>query len=145
MFVGLHGERVMQSRRMLPASRARRAIALALSGLLLASAAPGARASADFHLMVGLRSVIASFIADDGYACPDVKRMTQVRFDEDGNAVLKVICGPLGSRAEWGHKPLRVTAYLEGDFSTGPWREADAQPAHPSTASSSAVAYITQE
>jgi hypothetical protein len=135
----------MQFVGMLSSGRARRAILLVLCGSLLVSAAPGARASADFHLMVGLRSVIAGFIADEGYVCPDVKRMTQIRFDEDGNAVLKVICGPIGSAAEWGHKPLRVTAYPEGDFSTGPWRETDAQPARPSTVAPATVAYITQE
>jgi hypothetical protein len=107
---------------------------------------PAATAGTDFELMVGLRNVIATFITDDGYTCPDVKRMTQVRFDEDGNAVLKVICGPLGSPTEWAHKPLRVVAYPEGDYSTARWRDEVPAVSRPSVSTRpAAVAYITQD
>jgi hypothetical protein len=110
-----------------------------------ALAASHAEASNDFHLMVGFRSVIASFIADDGFSCPDVKRMTDARFDRDGNAVMKVVCGPVGSGAEWGHRPLRVIAYTEGDFSTAPWREDAPASALAPAVSASVAAYITQD
>ena len=84
---------------------------------------PGLPACAgDLHLMVGLRSVMAAAIRDDGYNCPDVKRMVDVGPDAYGS-VLKVVCGPIGREEAWDDRPLRVTAYIEGDFSTKPWRD----------------------
>jgi hypothetical protein len=38
-------------------------------------------------------------------------------------SVLKITCGPVGRDETWDDRPLRVTAYAEGDFSTKPWRE----------------------
>jgi len=76
----------------------------------------------DLDLMVGLRSVMAAAIRDDGYNCPDVKRMVDLGPDAWGS-VLKVVCGPIGREEAWDDRPLRVTAYLEGDFSTKPWRD----------------------
>ncbi|HEX8165642.1 MAG TPA: hypothetical protein VF601_07625 [Beijerinckiaceae bacterium] len=74
----------------------------------------------EFDLMVGLRSVIAAAVRDDGYNCPDVKRMVDLGPDRFGT-VLKIVCGPLGREEAWDDRPLRVTAYIEGDFSTKPW------------------------
>jgi hypothetical protein len=76
----------------------------------------------ELDLMVGLRSVIAAAIRDDGYNCPDVKRMVDLGPDRFGS-VLKITCGPLGRDEAWDDRPLRVTAYIEGDFSTKPWRD----------------------
>ena len=80
----------------------------------------------DLDLMVGLRSVMAAAIRDDGYNCPDVKRMVDLGPDAYGS-VLKVVCGPIGREEAWDDRPLRVTAYLEGDFSTKPWRDRPVQ------------------
>src|SRR5215216_6947721 len=95
-------------------------VAAISSGLALSAAA------GDLHLMVGLRSVIAAAIRDDGYNCPDVKRMIDLGPDRWGS-VLKITCGPLGRDEAWDDRPLRVTAYAEGDFSTMPWRDQRAQ------------------
>ena len=76
----------------------------------------------DFDLMFGLRSVLAAAIRDDGYNCPDVKRLVDLGPDRFGS-VLKITCGPLGRDESWEDRPLRVTAYIEGDFSTKLWRE----------------------
>src|SRR3954470_24144963 len=54
-------------------------------------------AAGDLDLMVGLRSVIAAAIRDDGYNCPDVKRMVDLGPDNWGS-VLKITCGPGGTR-----------------------------------------------
>ena len=94
----------------------------ALLALALALSAPALPAAAgEFDLMVGLRSVIAAAVRDDGYNCPDVKRLVDLGPDKFGS-VLKVTCGPLGRDEAWDDRPLRVIAYLEGDFSTKPWR-----------------------
>jgi hypothetical protein len=93
---------------------------LSLLALPIFSAAP-VRAG-DLDLMVGFRSVMAAAIRDDGYNCPDVKRMVDLGPDAWGS-VLKVVCGPIGREEAWDDRPLRVTAYLEGDFSTKPWRD----------------------
>ena len=87
--------------------------------------APLPVAAGELDLMVGLRSVMASAIRDEGYNCPDVKRITDTGPDRFGS-VLKVVCGPLGRDEAWDYRPLRVTAYIEGDFSTKPWRERQA-------------------
>ena len=79
-------------------------------------------AAADLDLMVGLRSTMAAAIRDDGYNCPDVKRILDTGPDRFGS-VLKVVCGPLGRDEAWDDRPLRVTAYIEGDYSTKPWRD----------------------
>jgi hypothetical protein len=76
----------------------------------------------DFDLMVGFRSVVAAYIRDDGFACPDVKRAAQVGFDEYGDALMKVVCGPISGQA-WEHSVFRVTAHSEGDFSAKRWRD----------------------
>ena len=94
--------------------------AAALSALVSVLGFPAAAGELD--LMVGLRSVIAAAIRDDGYNCPDVKRMVDLGPDAWGS-VLKVVCGPIGREETWDDRPLRVTAYLEGDFSTKPWRD----------------------
>jgi hypothetical protein len=91
-------------------------VAAISSGLALPAAA------GDLDLMVGLRSVIAAAIQDAGYNCPDVKRMVDLGPDNWGS-VLKITCGPVGRDETWDDRPLRVTAYAEGDFSTKPWRE----------------------
>ncbi|MFL5218053.1 MAG: hypothetical protein ACJ8DO_05210 [Microvirga sp.] len=91
-------------------------VAAISSGLALPASA------GDLDLMVGLRSVIAAAIRDDGYNCPDVKRMVDLGPDNWGS-VLKITCGPVGRDETWDDRPLRVTAYAEGDFSTKPWRE----------------------
>lgn len=77
--------------------------------------------AAELDLMVGFRSVMAAAIRDEGYNCPDVKRVVHAGPDRFGT-VLKVTCGPLGQDEAWEDKPLRVTAYLEGDFTAKPWR-----------------------
>lgn len=87
---------------------------------MLAAACPAA--AAEFDLMVGFRSVLAAAIRDDGYNCPDVKQILHLGPDDFGT-VLKVTCGPLDAGEGWRERPLRVTAYVEGDFSTRRWRE----------------------
>jgi len=104
-----------------PSSLMRPVLFAAISSILAAPASAG-----DLDLMVGLRSVIATAIRDDGYNCPDVKRMIDLGPDRWGS-VLKITCGPLGRDEAWDDRPLRVTAYAEGDFSTTPWREQRAQ------------------
>jgi hypothetical protein len=84
-------------------------------------------AAGDLDLMVGLRSTMAAAIRDDGYNCPDVKRIVDTGPDRFGS-VLKVVCGPVGRDEAWDDRPLRVTAYLEGDYSTKPWRDRRAGP-----------------
>jgi hypothetical protein len=79
-------------------------------------------AAAEFDLMVGLRSTMAAAIRDDGYNCPDVKRIVDIGPDKFGS-VLKVTCGPIGQDETWDDRPLRVTAYIEGDFTTKLWRD----------------------
>jgi hypothetical protein len=96
---------------------------LLLSGLVPNGEVGRAHASTDFDLMVGFRTVVAVSISDDGYSCPDLKRLTAVNYDGEGNAIWKVTCGPLGSLTEWAHKPMRVVAYPEGDYSSAPWRD----------------------
>lgn len=96
-------------------------LAAALAAALAAVAAPAA--AGDLDLMVGFRTVLAAAIRDDGYNCPDVKDVRELGPDEFG-AVLKVTCGPVGRSDRWQERPLRVTAYVEGDFSTRPWGEA---------------------
>lgn len=91
-------------------------VAAISSGLALPASA------GDLDLMVGLRSVIAAAIQDAGYNCPDVKRMVDLGPDNWGS-VLKITCGPVGRDEFWDDRPLRVTAYAEGDFTTKPWRE----------------------
>ena len=76
-------------------------------------------AAGDLDLMVGLRSVIAAAIRDAGYNCPDVKRMVDLGPDNWGS-VLKITCGPVGRDETWDDRPLRVTAYAEGDFRRSP-------------------------
>jgi hypothetical protein len=93
---------------------------LAAFSVLFALALPAA--AGDLDLMVGLRSTMAAAIRDDGYNCPDVKRIVDIGPDRFG-AILKVTCGPIGRDETWDERPLRVTAYLEGDYSTKPWRE----------------------
>jgi len=88
----------------------RAALAVTVSSLAYPTAA------AEFDLMVGLRSTMAAAIRDDGYNCPDVKP------DKFGS-VLKVTCGPIGQDETWDDRPLRVTAYIEGDFTTKLWRD----------------------
>jgi hypothetical protein len=93
---------------------------LILRAVLSIVALPGTAAELD--LMVGLRSVMAAAIRDDGYNCPDVKRIVDTGPDKFGS-VLKVTCGPVGRDEVWEDRPLRVTAYLEGDFTTKHWHE----------------------
>src|SRR5215203_7312101 len=69
-------------------------VAAISSGLALSAAA------GDLDLMVGLRSVIAAAIRDDGYNCPDVKRMVDLGPDDWGS-VLKITCGPVGRDETW--------------------------------------------
>jgi hypothetical protein len=95
-----------------------------MRGLILAATLAGTSLpaeAAELDLMVGFRSVMAAAIRDEGYNCPDVKRVVDTGPDKFGS-VLKVACGPLGRDEVWDHKPLRVTAYLEGDFTAKPWR-----------------------
>lgn len=87
-------------------------------------------AASEFDLMVGFRSVLAAAIRDDGYNCPDVKHIVDLGPDPFG-VVLKVTCGPVGPRDGWRKRPLRVTAYVEGDFSTRRWRESWPEQASP--------------
>jgi hypothetical protein len=87
----------------------------------IVSITPLAASAAEFDLMVGFRSVLAAAIRDEGYNCPDVKRIVDAGPDRFGS-VIKVICGPLGHDELWDDKPLRVTAYLEGDFTAKPLR-----------------------
>lgn len=93
---------------------------LALASALAAIAAPAAAGELD--LMVGFRSVLAAAIRDDGYNCPDVKDIRHLGPDAFGS-VLKVTCGPIDRSEGWKERPLRVTAYVEGDFSTRRWAE----------------------
>ena len=95
-----------------------RRLILPAATLLLALPA----SASELDLMVGLRSVMAAAIRDEGYNCPDVKRIVDTGPDKFGS-VLKVTCGPLGGDEAWEDRPLRVTAYLEGDFTTKPWRD----------------------
>jgi hypothetical protein len=76
-------------------------------------------AASDFDLMVGLRSTIASYIRDGGYACADVTAMAAVGY-EDSGSVMRVVCR-IGGRE--GEVVFRVTAYPEGDFVASPWRD----------------------
>jgi hypothetical protein len=92
--------------------------ALALPILL----APFPGFASELGLMVGLRSVMAAAIRDEGYNCPDVKRIVELGPDKFGS-VMKVVCGPVGRDESWDERPLRVTAYLEGDYTAKPWRE----------------------
>ena len=69
-------------------------VAAISSGLALPASA------GDLDLMVGLRSVIAAAIRDDGYNCPDVKRMVDLGPDNWGS-VLKITCGPVGRDETW--------------------------------------------
>jgi hypothetical protein len=62
--------------------------------------------AAELDLMVGFRSVMAAAIRDEGYNCPDVKRVVHTGPDRFGT-VLKVTCGPLGQDEAWEDKPLR--------------------------------------
>jgi hypothetical protein len=101
--------------------------ALALIASFLACPA----GAAEFHLMVGLRSTMAAAIREEGYNCPDVKSIVDTGPDRFGS-VLKVTCGPIGRDEIWGERPLRVTAYIEGDFTTKPWR--DHEPREPNGA-----------
>jgi hypothetical protein len=73
--------------------------------------------------MVGFRSVVAAYIRDEGFACPDIKKAAPVGFDEYGDALMKVVCGPLHTGEAWEHSVFRVTAHSEGDFSAKRWRE----------------------
>jgi hypothetical protein len=112
----------------------------------LAVAAPGSAFASslnDFDLMVGFRSVVAAYVRDDGFVCPDVKRATPAGFDEYGDALMKVVCGPISGQA-WEHAVLRVTAHSEGDFSAKRWRE-QAPPAKTSPAQRQAAAILTQD
>jgi hypothetical protein len=93
---------------------------LTVAAVLSIHALPSAAAELD--LMVGLRSVMAAAIREEGYNCPDVKRIVDTGPDKFGS-VLKVTCGPVGRDEVWEDRPLRVTAYLEGDFTTKPWRD----------------------
>jgi hypothetical protein len=77
--------------------------------------------AAELDLMVGFRSVMAAAIRDEGYNCPDVKRIVDTGPDKFGS-VLRVTCGPVGRDEVWEDRPLRVTAHLEGDFTAKPWR-----------------------
>lgn len=93
--------------------------------LILAAAVASASCPAaanEFDLMVGFRSVLAAAIRDEGYNCPDVKHILHLGPDAFG-VVLKVTCGPVGPREGWRERPLRVTAYVEGDFSTRRWQQ----------------------
>src|SRR3954471_4623186 len=94
--------------------------AILVAAISSSFAAPAS--AGDLHLMVGLRSVIATAIRDDGYNCPDVKRMVDLGPDKWGS-VLKITCGPVGRDETWADRPLRVTASAEGDFTTKPGRE----------------------
>jgi hypothetical protein len=96
----------------------------------------------DFDLMVGFRSVVAAYIRDDGFVCPDVKSATQIGFDEYGDALMKVACGPIAGEA-WEDSVLRVTAHSEGDFSAKRWREQ--VPLRKAPPQRTAAAILTQE
>jgi hypothetical protein len=61
-----------------------------------------------------------------------VKRIVDTGPDKFGS-VLKVICGPLGEDEVWDDRPLKVTAYLEGDVTAKPWRNAEPARRPPST------------
>jgi hypothetical protein len=74
----------------------------------------------DFELLVGLRSTIASYIRDYGYRCPEVRRIDWLG-TKDAGSVMRVVCSSPGSAPE---TVFRVTAYVEGDFTAHPWREA---------------------
>src|SRR3954464_12218605 len=94
--------------------------AILVAAITSSFAAPAS--AGDLDLMVGLRSVIAAAIRDDGYNCPDVKRMVDLGPAKWGSGP-KTTCGPVGRDETWDDRPLRVTAYAEGDFTTKPWRE----------------------
>lgn len=93
---------------------------LALAAMLVSATVPAVAAELD--LMFGFRAVLAAAIRDDGYNCPDVKHILHLGPDDFGT-VLKVTCGPLDPGEGWRERPLRVTAYVEGDFSTRRWRD----------------------
>ena len=76
----------------------------------------------DFDLMVGLRSTIASYIRDGGYACPDVTMIDPVGYEDTGS-VMRVVCGGDARSTLGPPTTFRVTAYPEGDFSARPWRD----------------------
>jgi hypothetical protein len=76
----------------------------------------------DFDLMVGLRSTIASYIREGGYACADVTSIDPVGF-EDAGSVMRVVCRSPERSTPPPTTAFRVTAYPEGDFSARPWRD----------------------
>jgi hypothetical protein len=78
--------------------------------------------ASDFDLMVGLRSTIASYIRDGGYACADVTAIDPVGYEDTGS-VMRVVCGSPERSAAGPPAAFRVTAYPEGDFSARPWRD----------------------
>src|SRR4051794_37851289 len=83
------------------ATRNMRLVILAAGLLAAGLSIPALPVSAgDLDLMVGLRSVIAAAIRDDGYNCPDVKRMIDLGPDKWGS-VLKITCGPVGGDESW--------------------------------------------
>ena len=96
----------------------------AVLGSSLALAAPDCEA--EFRLLVGLRSIIAVSIEMDGFACDEVLRIEEGRFEDEGGRVLKVVCRlpPLAGTAGSGSsRTYRVVAYTEGDFVAHPWAE----------------------
>jgi hypothetical protein len=94
---------------------------LALAGLVNTPSA-----ASDFDLMVGLRSTIASYIRDGGYACSDVMAIDPVGYEDTGS-VMRVVCRTGGGTRDGrrGDSTIfRVTAYPEGDFLAKPWTDA---------------------
>ena len=76
---------------------------LVLAATLSAAAPPAPGAELD--LMVGFRSVMAAGIREEGYNCPDVKRIVDAGPDRFGS-VLKVVCGPVGRDEGLGRSAL---------------------------------------
>ena len=76
----------------------------------------------DLSMEFGYRYVMALSIRDQRFNCPDVKDVQDVGYEWEG-VVMKVTCGPFGAQAGWADRPLRVTAYTEGDYTTSRWHE----------------------
>jgi hypothetical protein len=97
--------------------------------LAVAGLANTSSAASDFDLMVGLRSTIASYIRDGGYACSDVTAIDPVGYEDTGS-VMRVVCRT-GGRTRDGRRGdsaiFRVTAYPEGDFLARPWSDTPSQ------------------
>jgi hypothetical protein len=91
----------------------------------------------------GYRYVMALSIRDQGFNCPEVKDVQDVGYEWEG-VVMKVTCGPFGAQAAWADRPLRVTAYTDGDYTTTRWHEPKIDRSAGSVSNRIAPAIITQ-